>query len=107
METAECLISLAFALLLSGCVSLQVAGQVQAGREALLRNNPTQALTYLEQAVQTNPQYVYEAESFREGVWTYLGRAQYVTGNLQDARRSFERALALHKDDDLARLYWV
>jgi hypothetical protein len=26
-------------------------------------------------------------------------------GNLQDARRSFERALALHKDDYLARLY--
>jgi tetratricopeptide (TPR) repeat protein len=68
-------------------------------------NNPTQALTYLEQAVQTNPQYVYEAESFREGVWTYLGRAQYAMGNLQDARRSFERALALHKDDYLARLY--
>jgi tetratricopeptide (TPR) repeat protein len=105
METTECLISLACALLLSGCVSLQVAGQVQAGREALLRNNPTQALTFLEQAVQTNPQYVYEAASFREGVWTYLGRAQYATGNLQDARRSFERALALHKDDYLARLY--
>jgi tetratricopeptide (TPR) repeat protein len=105
VETAECLVSLACVLLLSGCASFQVAGQVQAGRQALLMNNPTQALTYLEQAVQTNPQYVYEAESFREGVWTYLGRAQYAMGNLQDARRSFERALALHKDDYLARLY--
>ena len=105
METAECLVSLACLLLLSGCASFQIAGQVQAGRQALLMNNPTQALTYLEQAVQTNPQYVYEAESFREGVWTYLGRAQYAMGNLQDARRSFERALALHKDDYLARLY--
>lgn len=105
METAECWVSLAYVLLLSGCASFQVAGQVQAGRQALLMNNPTQALTYLEQAVQTNPQYVYEAESFREGVWTYLGRAQYAMGNLQDARRSFERALALHKDDYLARLY--
>src|SRR5258705_3469119 len=105
METAECLGSLACMLLLSGCVSLQVAGQVEAGRQALLMNNPTEALTHLEQAVQTNPQYVYEAESFREGVWTYLGRAQYETGNLEDARRSFERALALHKDDYLARLY--
>ena|SRR6266850_5420902 len=105
METAECLVSLACVLLLSGCASFQIAGQVQAGRQALLMNNPTQALTYLEQAVQTNPQYVYEAESFREGVWTYLGRAQYAMGNLQDARRSFERALALHKDDYLARLY--
>ena len=105
METAECLVSLACVLLLSGCASFQVAGQVQAGRQALLMNNPTQALTYLEQAVPTNPQYVYAAESFREGVWTYLGQAQYATGNLQDARRSFERALALHKDDYLARLY--
>jgi tetratricopeptide (TPR) repeat protein len=105
VETAECLVSLACVLLLSGCASFQIAGQVQAGRQALLMNNPTQALTYLEQAVQTNPQYVYEAESFREGVWTYLGRAQYAMGNLQDARRSFERALALHKDDYLARLY--
>jgi hypothetical protein len=42
METAECLVSLACVLLLSGCVSLQVAGQVQAGRQALLMNNPTQ-----------------------------------------------------------------
>jgi len=105
METAECLISLACILLLSGCASLQVAGQVQRGREALLRNNPAQAVTYLEQAVQKDPQYVYEEESFREGVWTYLGRAQYAMGTLQDARRSFERALALHKDDYLARLY--
>ena len=52
-----------------------------------------------------NPDYVFQAESFREGIWTYLGRAQYATGKLPDARRSFERALSKNKDDYMARLF--
>jgi hypothetical protein len=94
METAECLVSPACVLLLSGCASFQVAGQVQAGRQALLMNNPTQALTYLEQAVPTNPQYVYEAESFREGFGPTSGglntrRANFMTrgGHLDERWR--------------------
>jgi len=92
-------------LAVSGCASFQVGSQFQAGRQALLRNNPEQALAYFQRAAQMNPDYVFQAESFREGIWTYLGRAQYATGKLPDARRSFEQALSKNKDDYMARLF--
>ena len=105
MEATEFLASFALVLLLSGCASFQVGSQFQAGRQALLRNNPEQALAYFQRAAQMNPDYVFQAESFREGIWTYLGRAQYATGKLPDARRSFEQALSKNKDDYMARLF--
>ena len=43
--------------------------------------------------------------NFRESVWTYLGRCQYHLGNLDDARFSLERALAVYGDDYLARVF--
>jgi tetratricopeptide (TPR) repeat protein len=96
---------LAFIFLLSGCASFQVAGQVQSGRRALLINNPEQALASFQQAAETNPNYIYESGLYREGVWTYVGRAQYSTGKFEEARRSLERALSIYKDDNLAKLY--
>lgn len=92
-------------LLLAGCASMRAAGQVQSGRQALLINNSEAALAYFQEAADTNPDYIFESVTFREGVWTYLGRAQYNLGKYQDARRSFERALSVYKDDNLARLY--
>lgn len=97
--------SLALILMLSGCASYQVAGEVQSGRRALLINNPEQALAYFQQAAESNPNYIFESGLFREGVWTYVGRAQYATGRLEEARQSLERALAVYKDDYLARIY--
>jgi tetratricopeptide (TPR) repeat protein len=91
--------------LLAGCSSFQTAGLVQSGRQALVINNPEQALAYFQQAAEKSPDYIYTSGLYREGVWTYLGRAQYATGKLEDARRSFERALSVYKDDYLARLY--
>jgi len=41
----------------------------------------------------------------RQGVWTYIGRANYTTGNLADARKALERARSRHEDDQLAKLY--
>ncbi|HEU4341734.1 MAG TPA: tetratricopeptide repeat protein [Candidatus Binatia bacterium] len=67
--------------------------------------NSEAALAYFQQAAETNPDYIREAALFREGVWTYLGRAQYNLGKWAEARRSFERALSIYKDDYLARLY--
>jgi tetratricopeptide (TPR) repeat protein len=90
---------------LSGCSAFQTSGQVQSGRRALLTNNPEQALGYFQEAAQNNPNYVFESELFREGIWTYVGRAQYATGRLPEARESLERALSAYKDDYLARLY--
>ena len=96
---------LSFIFLISGCASFEVAGQVQSGRRALLINNPEQALAYFQQAAESNPNYIFESGLFKEGIWTYVGRTQYATGKLQEARLSLERALSVYKDDYLARLY--
>ena len=90
---------------LSGCASYQISGQVESGRRALLANDPERALPYLLEAAKNDPNYVYAYDLFRESVWTYLGRSQYATKKYSEARQSFERALALDKDDHLARLY--
>ncbi len=36
---------------------------------------------------------------------SYLGRAQYLTGNYAQARQTLEQALTQHKADNVARLY--
>jgi len=90
---------------LSGCAAYQIAGQVESGRRALLVNDPERALPYLLDAAKNDPNYVYVYDLFRESVWTYLGRSQYATKRYSEARQSLERALALDKDDHLARLY--
>jgi hypothetical protein len=95
----------AVVVLLSGCTAFRVAGQVQSGRQALLINNPEAALADLQQAAASNPDYIHLVALYPESVWTYLGRAQYNLGRLEEARRSFERALAVHKEDSLAKLY--
>jgi tetratricopeptide (TPR) repeat protein len=92
-------------LVLVGCASFQAGSQILAGRQALITNNPERALAYFQQVAQTDPNYIYTSGLYREGVWTYLGRAQYAMGKLEDARESFERALSVYKDDYLARLY--
>jgi hypothetical protein len=38
-------------------------------------------------------------------VLSYVGRAQYLTGDLTPARQTLERSLSLHKGDNVARLY--
>jgi tetratricopeptide (TPR) repeat protein len=92
-------------LWLSGCASFQVTSQVQAGRKALIISRPEEALAYFQRAAEADPNYVMEIRSFREGIWTYVGRAQYSIGKLAEARQSLERAVAANKDDYMARLY--
>jgi tetratricopeptide (TPR) repeat protein len=96
-------LSVIFVLL--GCASFQAGSQIMSGRRALLTNNPEEALVHFQQVAQIDPNYMYTSALYREGAWTYLGRAQYALGRLQDARQSFERALSVYKDDYLARLY--
>ena len=91
---------------LTGCAAYQIAGQVESGRRALLVNDPEAAIPHLLEASKNNPNYVYISDLFRESVWTYLGRSQYETKRYAEARQSLERALALDKDDLLARLYF-
>lgn len=91
--------------LLAGCASLQIGGNFQSGRQALLRNQSERALPYFLEVAQKDPDYVYWSMYFQEGIWTYVGRTQYALGKFYEARQSLERALAKDKDDNLARLY--
>ena len=92
-------------LSLSGCVSFQVAGEVERGRRALLAGHPDTALADFQRAAQSDPAYRYNASIFRQGVWTYVGKAYYETGKFSEARQALEKATSLYKNDYLANLY--
>jgi tetratricopeptide (TPR) repeat protein len=91
---------------LTGCTSLQTGGEVQAGRQALLMGSNETALGYFYSAAQRDPDYVYRTGSSpRQGIWSYVGRTEYLTGRLPQARQTLERALAANRQEDIARLY--
>jgi len=90
---------------LAGCAAATGGGQFQAGRRALLVGDPVTAVSYLNAVAEQNPNYVNIIQNYRESVWTYLGRAQYETKRYPDALKSLESALAMDKDDNLAKLY--
>src|SRR5215475_10932710 len=91
-------------VLLSACAATRGASDVVQGREALLAGNYQAALGYFQAAEQADPNYIYGAE-LREGVSSFLGRTQYLTGNYTQARQTLEKALSQHRTDNVARLY--
>lgn len=94
-----------FLLFLSACgASFQVAGHVAQGRQALLRGDYQGALGLFQAAAQVDPQYVWGIE-LKAGVPSYLGRAQYLTGQLAPAQQTLQQALAERRDDNVAALY--
>jgi hypothetical protein len=93
-------------LSLAACSSLESQGEFTTGRQALIKGDSGTALTYFQRVASADPNYVTTYTVFRESIWTYVGRAQYGTGKLTDARPSFERALSSVNDDHLARLYF-
>jgi len=95
---------LSFSVLLSACAAVQGGGEVDRGRQALLAGNYQAAVGYFQQAEQTDPNYMYGTE-LREGVASFLGRSQYLSGNYAQARQTLEKALSRHRSDNLARLY--
>jgi tetratricopeptide (TPR) repeat protein len=93
-----------FSTLFSACANYQVGGYVQSGVQALLAGNNETALSYFQAAAQQDPYYIYSAQ-LNQSVLSYLGRAQYLTGNYAQARLSLQKALARNKTDNLAKLY--
>ena len=76
------------------------------------RAGTTAALGYFYSAAQRDPDYVYATGSSpKQGVWSYVGRSEYLTGRFPEARKSLERAIASNRPEDIARLYlgltWV
>jgi tetratricopeptide (TPR) repeat protein len=84
--------------------SFQTGGDVARGRQALFRGDNQGALGYFQNAAQTDPGYVFGTD-VQEGVFSYLGRAQYLNGQYVQARSSLERDLSQRSGDNLARLY--
>lgn len=87
------------------CAACQGATQMQSARQALLRDDYDDALARFQALSEKDPEYFYRSGPFRENIWTYVGRTQYTTGRLPEARRSLERSLSLDKDDYLAHIY--
>ena len=98
-------VALGFLLLLSGCASFQVGGNIQKGRLALLYGDPNIALAHFQRAANSDPNYLLDFSIFDEGVWTYVGRAYYAMGKLTEAKKAFERARSRYEQDHLAKLY--
>ena len=96
---------LPFAFFLSGCASYDAGGNVQRGRYALLRGDSRQALGYFQAASQVDPNYTYRIGPMKEGVFTYVGRAHYDSGDIKAAQNALEQARQRHPDDYFAPLY--
>ena len=88
----------------SGCAAFQAGTDVDSGRRAFLIGNNEAALSYFQSAAQQDPNYIY-GFALPQGIWSYVGRAEYATGKLPQARQTLERVLSLNKDADVARLY--
>jgi tetratricopeptide (TPR) repeat protein len=106
MKTKSPLALFSLLVFLAGCTSLQVGGELQYGRQALLKGNNEAALGYFYSAAQKDPNYVYATGSSpKQSVWSYVGRSEYLTGRFPQARQTLERALAGNREEDIARLY--
>ena len=89
---------------LSGCAALQLAGEVNSGRQAFIIGKNDDAIAYFRGAADKNPNYFY-GSPLRQGIWSYVGRTEYTLGRFPQARDALERALAANKDENIARLY--
>ena len=106
MKTKSSLALFSFFIFLAGCASLRTGGEVQYGRQALIEGKNEAALGYFYSAAQIDPNYVYATGSSpRQSVWSYVGRSEYLTGRLPQARQTLERALSANRQEDIARLY--
>ncbi len=112
MKKANCtfqrlFVALGLLLLFSGCasVSYQTSGKIQKGRMALLYGDPNAALKNFQSVAASNPNYLLDFAILPEGVWTYVGRSYYDLGNLPEAQQALEKAVSLHKQDNMAKLY--
>ena len=106
MKTRSSLALFSLLVFLAGCTSVWTGGDVQYGRQALLAGKNELALGYFYSAAQMDPSYIYATGSSpRQSVWSYVGRTEYLTGRVPQARQTLERALSSNREEDIARLY--
>src|SRR5262249_39998756 len=79
-----------FTVAVSACGgAIQTSGDIARGRQALFRGDNQTALGYFQTAAQTDPGYSFGTDR-SEGVYSYLGRAQYLNGQYAQARQSLQ-----------------
>ena len=105
MQNVFCRGLLPAIILVAGCSTYRVGSQIQAGRQELLIGRSASAVAYFQEAANLDPNYERSIGYMREGVWTYLGRANYDAGKLPEARQDLERAIARDERDYFAYLY--
>ena len=104
MKTIRLLIAVAL-LALSGCAGYESAGEFTRGRLALVRGDPTGALSNFQSVANAEPQFVARNGPLWESIWTYIGRAHYQSGKYPEAKDALEKGLAQQKGDHMGRLY--
>ena len=104
MKTIRLLIAVAL-LALSGCAGYESAGEFTRGRLALVRGDPTGALSNFQSVANAEPQFVARNGPLWESIWTYIGRAYYQSGKYPEAKDALEKGLAQQKGDHMGRLY--
>jgi tetratricopeptide (TPR) repeat protein len=104
MKAIYSLLGLSLSVFVSGCATIQTAGEYEAGKQALYAGNYQTALAYFQQAAQANPDAVYGA-TLRLGILTYVGQTQYLTGRYAEARQTLRKELSQRPSDNVALLY--
>ena len=104
MKTIRLLIAVAL-LALSGCAGYESAGEFTRGRLALVRGDPSGALSNFQSVANAEPQFVARNGPLWESIWTYIGRAHYQSGKYPEAKDALEKGLAQQKGDHMGRLY--
>ena len=107
MKLAASSILLALCTFLSACTTtVQVGGAFQAGRRALIGGDDEAALGFFQTVADSNPNFVFATGSSpRQSIWSYVGRAEYLTDQFPQARQSLERAISGDREENIARLY--
>ena len=107
MKLAASSILLALCTFLSACTTtVQIGGAFQAGRRALIGGDDEAALGFFQTVAESNPNFVFATGSSpRQSIWSYVGRAEYLTDQFPQARQSLERAISGDREENIARLY--
>ena len=87
-----------------GCASLKAGGDVAYGRRALVGGDYETSLGYFQSAIQTDPSFKY-GTAYQQGLLSYVGRSEYLSGRLPQAQQTLQKSLAVNKDEDIARIY--
>src|SRR6202008_1045165 len=93
-----------FVVFLSACgADSQLQNQFSLGRQALLTGNYGSALTSFRVVAEQNTNYISDTEPV-QGIWTYMGLAEYLSGSFAQARGTLEKAVAQPQRTEVARL---